>query len=192
MIAVYLFAAVAAATLAKLALVLLLAQLEPWTRTFLRRTLEHKYWVLVAGLRTGAPLWRLLTHDWSKFLPSEAPHYGRQYYGPRDRRDAYEVAWHHHQRRNPHHWQYWQRRDSDVGLQMPHAVAREMVADWMAATRVASGRWPSAGDWPWMEAHWDEIAPQLHPSTRAFVIGLMRELFPLTREQLAALREVGR
>lgn len=32
---------------------------------------RHKWFVLLAGRRTGAPLWRLLVHDWSKLTPAE-------------------------------------------------------------------------------------------------------------------------
>lgn len=32
---------------------------------------RHKWFVLMAGLKTGAPLWRLLIHDWTKLLPCE-------------------------------------------------------------------------------------------------------------------------
>lgn len=48
---------------------------------YLSYVLRHKWWVLVAGLRTGAPLWRLLIHDWSKFLPAEWGGYVRAFYG---------------------------------------------------------------------------------------------------------------
>lgn len=49
---------------------------------YLRYVLRHKWFVLVAGRRTGAPLWRLLIHDWSKFLPSEWAPYVQMFYGP--------------------------------------------------------------------------------------------------------------
>jgi hypothetical protein len=43
---------------------------------------RHKYFVFLAGLQTGAPLWRLVIHDWSKFLPSEWLPYSKKFYGP--------------------------------------------------------------------------------------------------------------
>jgi hypothetical protein len=42
----------------------------------------HKWFVFVAGLKTGAPFWRLLIHDWSKFMPSEWRPYVLSFYGP--------------------------------------------------------------------------------------------------------------
>jgi hypothetical protein len=48
---------------------------------YLKYVVRHKWFVFVAGLRVGAPLWRLLIHDWSKFLPSEWRAYARFFYG---------------------------------------------------------------------------------------------------------------
>jgi hypothetical protein len=80
---------------------------------YARYVLRHKWFVLLAGRRIGAPLWRLLVHDWSKFLPSEWLPYARHFYGnypPLVKEDiarAFDAAWLHHQKRNRHHWQYW-------------------------------------------------------------------------------------
>lgn len=96
---------------------------------YLWYVVRHKWFVFVAGLRLRVPVWQLITHDWSKFLPSEWGPYVAYFYGnypeydPADpwkwnRRGyhgptTYEVkqwfdrAWNHHQKRQPHHWQYW-------------------------------------------------------------------------------------
>lgn len=92
---------------------------------YLNYIIRHKWFVFVAGLKTKAPLWRLLIHDWSKFRPSEWGPYVEYFYGSkpdptedelinllreltRDGCEAnFNVAWNHHQKRNPHHWQYW-------------------------------------------------------------------------------------
>jgi hypothetical protein len=103
------------------------AHLKYW-----RYIIRHKWFVFVAGRRTGAPLWRLIIHDWSKFLPSEWRAYVRKFHGrtpsfgwlrqhyrgrPNDEQNAkdykawvdleFNVAWLKHQHRNPHHWQHW-------------------------------------------------------------------------------------
>ena len=44
--------------------------LKPHLR-YLGYVVRHKWFVFRAGLRTGAPLWRLVIHDWSKFTPAE-------------------------------------------------------------------------------------------------------------------------
>lgn len=47
---------------------------------YLSYVIRHKWFVLVAGLKTGAPLWRLLIHDWSKFTPAEWSPYVLNFY----------------------------------------------------------------------------------------------------------------
>lgn len=161
---------------------------------YLSYVLRHKWFVLVAGLRTGAPLWRLLIHDWSKFTPAEWGPYVRNFYGPPPacrcpwkgegghgsdcpviayewaapfRALAFDRAWLHHQHASPHHWQHWILRE-DSGdtraLEMPAPLVREMVADWMGAGRAITGRWEVA---EWYAKNAGKMV--LHPLTRALV-----------------------
>lgn len=138
---------------------------------------RHKWFVLVAGLRVRAPLWRLLIHDWSKLTPAEWGPYVRSFYGPQPRTDevkaAFDAAWLHHQHRNAHHWQHWVLRE-DLGgtkvLPMPERLVREMVADWMGAGRAITGRWEVA---TWYEANRQKIL--LADETRLLVERLIRE-----------------
>lgn len=76
---------------------------------YLSYVVRHKWFVLLAGLKTGAPLWRLVIHDWSKFLPSEWFAYARYFYGAEAEgaEAAFDRAWLLHQNRHPHHWQFW-------------------------------------------------------------------------------------
>lgn len=99
---------------------------------YLGYVIRHKYFVFVAGLQTGAPLWRLIIHDWSKFTPREWRAYATKFHGrtpsfgalraryggrPNDEQNAkdykaavdlaFNYAWLSHQHRNPHHWQHW-------------------------------------------------------------------------------------
>lgn len=154
---------------------------------------RHKWFVFRAGLRTGAPLWRLLIHDWSKLTPAEWFPYVQQFYGrddeyyrlawrigvpmraPRGHRlrdaEAFDRAWLHHQHRSPHHWQHWVLRQDDGEvkvLRMPHKLVREMVADWMGAGRAITGRWDVAG---WYAENRDKIV--LHPEARQQVENLI-------------------
>lgn len=123
--------------------------------------LHHKWFVLLAGLRTGAPLWRLVVHDWSKFLPSEFGPYRRRFTGPDDDREGFEAAWRLHISRNPHHAGYWK------GAPMPWWALLEMVADWMAACRSYEGHWPVPGEWRWVQDHWDGL--DIHPRSRVYL-----------------------
>ncbi len=127
---------------------------------------RHKWFVLVAGRRTKAPLWRLLIHDWSKLAPAEWSPYVAKFYGPLSSdphvKEAFDAAWLHHQHRNAHHWQHHvlRRDDSTVeALEMPLPLVREMVADWMGAGRAITGRWEVGA---WYAANCRKM--RLHPS----------------------------
>lgn len=135
---------------------------------------RHKWFVFRAGLRTSAPLWRLVIHDWTKFTPAEWGPYVERFYGGRlsDDSIAFSRAWLHHQHRNPHHWQHWVLRQDGgeiIVLPMPEQFVREMVADWMGAGRAITGRW-SAAEWYRNSAG---AAMHLHPKTRALAERLL-------------------
>lgn len=166
--------------------------LTPYTEAkCLSYVIRHKWFVFVAGLRVGAPVWRLLIHDWSKFLPVEWWPYVRYFYGgpwPTDQEmwnkfpgytgptkasvaAAFDRAWLHHQHANPHHWQHWILREDSGALKvlaMPEHFAREMVADWMGAGRAITGKWEAA---EWYAKNREII--QLHEATRDLVEALL-------------------
>lgn len=147
---------------------------------YLRSLLRHKWFVFLAGYHyTVASWWRLLKHDWSKFLPSEFIPYARHFYGAGDHRLAYLRAWLRHQHRNDHHWEHHalidvtDGRDSSEALPMSEAQIREMVADWFGACRAYSGHWPfDRGEWPWLVENWSAI--RLHPETRSMTMAVLR------------------
>lgn len=138
-------------------------------------TLKHKWFVLLAGFKTEAPLWRLIIHDWTKLTPAELPHYQRQFFGKADDSAGFVRCWLHHQNSNPHHWEYWIPRtghsrcnppyQDNKPIQMPDWAVREMVADWLAAGRAYEGRWPVLADWRWLQQNFPRIARNLHPDT---------------------------
>lgn len=138
---------------------------------------RHKWFVLVAGLKMKAPLWRLLIHDWSKFLPSEWLPYARYFYAyergqqPEAARAAFNRAWLHHQHLNPHHWQHYILTEDSgraFALPMPERLIREMVADWMGAGRAITGRWDAQA---WYRKNANVMT--LHPDTRQRVEELL-------------------
>lgn len=141
---------------------------------YLSYVVRHKWFVFVAGLRVGAPIWRLVIHDWTKLLPVEWTPYVLSFYGGWKYKDrpahvvaAFDAAWLHHQHANPHHWQHWVLREDSGAtklLEMPEHFVREMVADWMGAGRAITGKW-EAGTWYAQNA--SKIL--LHESTRARV-----------------------
>ncbi len=145
---------------------------------YLSYVVRHKWFVFVAGLKTGAPLWRLVIHDWSKFTPAEWGPYVLSFYGPWKYSErpaeivaAFDRAWLHHQHANPHHWQHWVLREDSGAtkvLEMPDDLMREMVADWMGAGRAITGKW---GALEWFLKNRDKIL--LHPDTETMVLILL-------------------
>jgi hypothetical protein len=150
---------------------------------YLLLTLRHKWFVFRAGLKTKAPLWRLLIHDWTKLLPSELPHYQRQFFGKADDPAGFIGCWVRHQNRHPHHWEYWVPRTGHnrcdppypdgEPIPMPWWAVREMVADWMGASRAYGGKWPGK-EWSWLEGAWRKM--RLHHETVYRVHTVLHEL----------------
>jgi len=147
------------------------------TLRFIVATLRHKWFVYLAGRRLGVPLWRLIVHDWTKFFLAGA--YGAYLYGDdpgRQEHEAFQTAWLYHQNHEGHHWEYWIPRTRHtrgesgelVPQPTPDVLVREMVADWIGATRAYAGKWPSKAEkWWWFEEHYHRM--NLHPATRALV-----------------------
>ena len=145
------------------------------------KTLEHKWFVFLAGIKLGVPLWRLIVHDLSKFSRHELKYYGRQFCQritdiivmPKD---GYDEAWLHHQNVNDHHWEYWIPR-TDIGdgtfdnrpLRMPRAAMLELCADWMGASRAYNKQWPDS-NWPFIKKQWPKIKNRIHPETQKDII----------------------
>lgn len=116
---------------------------------YLWYVIRHKWFVFLAGRKTGAPLWRLIIHDWSKFTKAEWTPYVETFYTDKEVKDDFDRAWSHHQHKNPHHWQHWVLREDSgrtTALEIPEDLIREMVADWAGAGRAITGRW-SVEEW---------------------------------------------
>jgi hypothetical protein len=156
---------------------------------YLNYLLRHKWFVFIAGRKHGVSLWRLLIHDWSKFLPCEWIPYVDYFYGEKARLQkeewddsrywpaamkyyvAFDRAWLHHQHASPHHWQHWVLRNDDGStktLQIPENFAREMVSDWFGAGRAITGKWDAKN---WYEKNKEKML--LHPETRTLVESLL-------------------
>jgi len=157
------------------------------TIKYMLLTIKHKWFVSIAGLRIvrGISIWRLIKHDWTKFLPSELSHYGTQFFGTKDQPYDFIRAWLHHQNSNDHHWEYWIPRTGHTRcdppflagepLEMKPKAAREMVADWLGACRTYEGNWPnSLEEWGWFKKNFSKI--RLNPKTRRQIVGILRNL----------------
>ena len=71
---------------------------------YLKYVVIHKWYVMLQCFRFGI-YWRGITHDISKFYPSEWFSYVNRFYG--NNKDEFSLAWLRHQNRNDHHWQWW-------------------------------------------------------------------------------------
>jgi hypothetical protein len=104
-------------------------------------------------------------------LPSEWGAYAEYFYDDTKDQMAFDIAWNHHQKRNPHHWQYWFLREDNsqtdftaywLGLQtkkeavihhffkilpMPDKYRKEMLCDWRGAAMVQGKSRESTRDW---------------------------------------------
>lgn len=99
--------------------------------------------------------WQGLTHDLSKFSPSEFWVGARYFQGDRSPNNAeredigYSSAWLHHKGRNKHHYEYWidynshyRKGNSEimVPVPMPDKYIAEMLMDRIAASKVYRGK----------------------------------------------------
>lgn len=144
--------------------------------------LRHKWFVFVAGIKIGVPLWRLIIHDWHKLLPDEFFPYVESFYGdydyndrPQKVKDDFDLAWLKHQRRNDHHWQAWLLQEDDGGLkkiEMSDDAVHEMVADWMGAGRAIRGHWNLE---PWFLDNHEKI--KLHKNSWADVSFILSDRY---------------
>jgi len=113
--------------------------------------LEHKKNVFIECWKIGL-YWHAITHDLSKFLPSEFFPYAKKFFGGDyaykyfEVEDNFSKAWKLHYSRNKHHWNYWieYRQNGDAmycpeiaqfALPMPEKYVLQMIADWKGMSR---------------------------------------------------------
>lgn len=115
---------------------------------FLDSLIAHITYVREAGFKLGVPDDHLRYHDLSKFSLEEFPYYARNFFGDKANPDGFARAWLHHIHKNKHHWQHWIFPDSFTPkgstvengvVEMPYNYAKEMIADWMGASKAYIG-----------------------------------------------------
>ena len=120
--------------------------MKPWQH--LKTITHHKRLVLEGCFRVGL-YWQGLTHDLSKYSPTEFWNGARYYQGVRSPNAAeridkgYSEAWMHHKGRNRHHYEYWTDMDLKTreyaSVPMPRKYLVEMVMDRRAACMTYQG-----------------------------------------------------
>lgn len=150
---------------------------------------EHRILVMKNCFRVGL-YWQGLTHDLSKYSPTEFVTGIRYYQGTRSpnaaERDAlgYSLAWLHHKGRNRHHFEYWidfsRKNQGLAGCRMPVRYLIEMVMDRIAACRVYRGKdYTDASAWEYYEREAPYLQGVMHPETRA----MLEKLLLMLRDQ---------
>ena len=110
---------------------------------------KHKLLVMDGCFRVGL-YWQGLTHDLSKYSPTEFRAGAKYYQGDRspnaaEREDkGYSEAWMHHKGRNRHHSEYWTDMNRQTrkyeSIPMPRKYLVEMVMDRRAACKTYQGK----------------------------------------------------
>ena len=110
---------------------------------------KHKFLVMGGCFRVGL-YWQGITHDLSKYSPTEFRAGAKYYQGDRspnaaEREDkGYSEAWMHHKGRNRHHYEYWtdmnRRTRNYESVPMPRKYLVEMVMDRRAACMTYQGK----------------------------------------------------
>lgn len=106
---------------------------------------KHRHKVMLHCIKAGI-VWRGLTHDLSKYSPSEFWAGVKYYQGTRSPNEmeretlGYSKAWLHHKGRNRHHFEYWTDYNPQTRrvepVPMPDIFIYEMFCDRVAASKI--------------------------------------------------------
>lgn len=113
------------------------------------KTITHHRLLVMAGCFRVGLYWQGLTHDLSKYTPTEFLVGARYYQGVRSPNAAereekgYSEAWIHHKGRNRHHYEYWTDMNpvskNYESVPMPRKYLAEMIMDRIAACKTYQG-----------------------------------------------------
>jgi len=159
-----------------------------WAYT--KKVLLHKYYVFLACIKLGVPLYLAALHDLSKFGQEEFIPYAEHFYDcngnlkkirnsdgsydPSKQPDNFRFGWIHHKNHNKHHSEYWVIIGSDGSLNplpMPDKYVKEMIADWVGAGRAYSNKTSPV---EWYESQKAHMI--LHEETRTRIESILKDL----------------
>ena len=113
------------------------------------KTITRHRWVVMLGCFRVGLIWQGLTHDLSKYTPTEFLIGARYFQGDKSPNAAereekgYSEAWMHHKGRNRHHYEYWTDMNRQTrqyeSVKMPRRFMVEQVMDRRAACIVYQG-----------------------------------------------------
>ena len=158
--------------------------MKPWQH--FKTITKHRWLVMLGCFRVG--LYRQgLTHDLSKFSPTEFCAGARYYQGTRSpnaaerEQNGYSLAWMHHKGRNRHHYEYWTDMNPKTQryepVEMPRRYLVEMVMDRRAACMTYQGKnYTPASPLEYFEKSRERLL--MHPNTEkalAFLLQMLKE-----------------
>ena len=141
----------------------------------LKKVIIHRKWVRYYCFHAGL-FWQGLTHDLSKFHPTEFIESVRYYDGRRSpidvckERNEYSKAWLHHRGRNKHHWEYWvdNFEKGMTPIRMPYKYAVEMFCDFLGAGRAYLDKsYTAEKECAWWQEKRKVVV--MHPQTKTFI-----------------------
>ena len=150
---------------------------------------EHRIEVMKYCFAVGL-YFQGLTHDLSKYSPTEFIEGCKYYQGYRSPNNAereakgYSASWLHHKGRNRHHYEYWvdycsevMERDNGMGgmvpVRMPKRYLVEMLMDRIAASKIYNrGKYRTSFPLEYFERSMDRIL--MHPDTKRELHALLR------------------
>ena len=157
-------------------------------RAHLHTVNRHRRLVRRYCLKLGL-VWQGLTHDLSKYSPTEFWRGCKYYQGWRSPNDqerlenGVSLAWLHHKGRNRHHFEYWidycRREDGTIyigGCKMPKKYVAEMFCDRLAASKVYRGKDFNPGDPYQFYLRGKDRRLLIHPATAALLETMLLKL----------------
>lgn len=147
---------------------------------------RHRWLVRKNCFRVGL-IWQGLTHDLSKYTPTEFK-VGAKYFqgnkspnGAEREEKGYSEAWIHHKGRNRHHFEYWNdfNRESKryESVPMPRRYVAESIMDRIAACKVYEGeKYTNASAVNYLDRSMD--GKLMHPQTyreMKYILTMLKE-----------------
>ena len=107
------------------------------------KTITHHRWIVMLGCFRVGLYWQGLTHDLSKYSPTEFCIGARYFQGDKspnaaERTDkGYSEAWMHHKGRNRHHYEYWTDMNRQTRNYEPIKMPRKYMVEQFMDRRAA-------------------------------------------------------